>query len=845
MTERRPERRPLPTLFEVALGAHLHDIGKFMQRAIGDVDSLPETVRNRISDVLPVFDGRHTHVHALFSDAFFEECVDAHPLPAELDPRWIRDCAIYHHRPLNDGISVPNGSITHLVTEADRIAAAMERKKHDAEQESSPERRVRDQYRRTRLVAAPSQIHLGDRRKPARRYYPIAEISPASLFDLADEKLGAETLAQYLDEWKKFKAAYAELAARTKTSPDGYVEGLIALSERFCWSVPSSTIDDPDVSLHDHGRVAAAVAACLFGHHDAAGDVKDEAAIRDRGRRKFRLLTGDLSGIQSTLFRLKSENVKGLARLLRGRSFRMQMIAEAGARRVCQAFGLPPYNILQLAGGRFLILVPETAPGEAEAAVDRLRIEFDDWMLNQYVGDLVLNLGLTQSLSAKDLIENLPRVYQQLGAVAERAKLRPLRTRSFGVVELPFDAELEICAACGVRPATKRDDLDAAARCPACAAETELGRRLPKAEAVAIAPNAGATGAIFGLEFEALVDGKNRGVVTGFRRRPAATIQGLPAADRFFEAYTPRHTADSPTDKRLAQARKESGDDEVPNAGSLLTFAELAALSTWTNKDGRTIGRPMLALLKADVDNLGRVFTEGLGDRRSLSRTAALSRLMDAFFTGWLPDHLRTRFPNLYTVYAGGDDMMVLGPWLDVLRFAPALRDNFSRFSGGNESLTLSAGIELFDPKTPISLAAAGADARLDAAKHVDKEKDKICAVGPAELPMTWKEWSTALEQAEELHRLIEEGAISTALLYRLLTLDDRRRKAKTDPACADWRAKLGYTLWRSVKEKAMAGNKPVRERLLELMGVDPKLADASERPWSRVAITIALYRNR
>ena len=341
-----------------------------------------------------------------------------------------------------------------------------------------------------------------------------------------------------------------------------------------------------------------------------------------------------------------------------------------------------------------------------------------------------------------------------------------------------------------------------------------------------------------------LVSGEKSGASSGFRRRPSEIAEGLPAADRFIEAYTPRHTAETLKDERLTTARQESNDDGTPDEGDLLTFAELAALSI-QDGDGHAVGRPMLALLKADVDNLGRVFGEGLGNRRSLSRTATLSRLMDAFFTGWLPDHMRRHFPNLYTVYAGGDDLMVLGPWFDVLNFAPALRAAFDQFSGGNPSLTLSAGIELFNSKTPVSLAAAGAEARLEAAKQADKAKDRICAIGPNDAPMTWKDWDKVLEQAVELHGLVCEGKLSTALLYRLLTLDDRRRRAKFDPACADWRAKLGYTLYRSVKADAMAGNQSVREQLLGLMGIDPKLADASAPSYARAAITIALYRNR
>jgi CRISPR-associated protein Csm1 len=835
------DRRPLPTVHEVAIGAYLHDIGKFMQRAVGDIDKLSETVRNRVSDVLPVFNGRHTHFHALFSDAFFDECVDPNPAPPELDKRWMRDCAVYHHRPLSDGVAIPNGAITHLVTEADRVSSAMERKKRDEDEERSPEPRTRDRYRRVRLAATPSLIRLDGRQTSRKHYYPIKAIGPDALLDLKAEEAGADAIPQYQAEWEAFSADYVELAERTRNSLDGYVEGLIALGERFCWSVPSSTVDDPDVSLHDHGRVAAAVAASLYQHHAFAGDLTDDSAVRDRDRRKFRLLAGDLSGIQSTLFRLQTENVKGLARLLRGRSFRMQLLVEAAARRACEAFDLPLFNIIQLAGGRFLMVVAETGPGEANRRADELRAEIDAWMCDQFVGDLVLNLALGEPLSAGDLIGRLPDVYRGLNDAVERAKLQPLRTRSIGVVKLPFSAELGVCGACGVRPASTDDG--EGPRCAACASETKLGRRLPKAEAVAIrrSVNEG----VFGHEFQVLVEGRMNGSASDFRLRPLGIVNGRPAADRFFEAYTPRHTAKTLRDERLAKARRDSGDDGPPEEGDLLTFAELAALSTETNQSGLAIGRPMLALLKADVDNLGRVFGEGLGDRRSLSRTAALSRLMDAFFTGWLPDHLRGRFPYLYTVYAGGDDMMVLGPWLDVLNFAPALRSAFGRFSGGNPSLTLSAGVELFDPKTPISLAAAGAEARLEAAKHFDRAKDRISAIGPVDTPMTWKEWDKVLEQAEELHQLIGEQKISTALLYRLLQLDDRRRRARTDPACADWRAKLGYTLWRSVKADAMTGNQTVRDRLLGLMGIDARLADAPEPPYARAAITIALYRNR
>jgi CRISPR/Cas system-associated protein Cas10 (large subunit of type III CRISPR-Cas system) len=45
----------------------------------------------------------------------------------------------------------------------------------------------------------------------------------------------------------------------------------------------------------------------------------------------------------------------------------------------------------------------------------------------------------------------------------------------------------------------------------------------------------------------------------------------------------------------------------------------------WTAKENFT-GRSLLSFLKADVDNLGLIFSIGLGDNLSVARLASLSR---------------------------------------------------------------------------------------------------------------------------------------------------------------------------------------------------------------------------
>src|SRR5271165_1764901 len=157
-----PVRAPLPTCDEVTLGAFLHDIGKFSQRAFAKPAVLSPEVRARESDVLPSFQGRSSHWHALWTDFFFNEVVERNPLPRAVDRRWVRDCAVYHHKPLQDGVGVPHGSVTWLIAEADRIASGMERKQRDEGEDADPAGMGGERYRKTLLSSVFANIGIHD-----------------------------------------------------------------------------------------------------------------------------------------------------------------------------------------------------------------------------------------------------------------------------------------------------------------------------------------------------------------------------------------------------------------------------------------------------------------------------------------------------------------------------------------------------------------------------------------------------------------------------------------------------------------------------------------------------------
>lgn len=112
----------------------------------------------------------------------------------------------------------------------------------------------------------------------------------------------------------------------------------------------------------------------------------------------------------------------------------------------------------------------------------------------------------------------------------------------------------------------------------------------------------------------------------------------------------------------------------------------------------------MLGYLKADVDNLGAVFAFGLQETNSISRISTLSRMLDIFFSGYMQKLIEDNYPELYTVYSGGDDVLVIGPWDSITNFAKELNEEFKRFTCNNENLTLSAGIAFVKHKRGMHL---------------------------------------------------------------------------------------------------------------------------------------------
>ncbi|RMF80837.1 MAG: type III-A CRISPR-associated protein Cas10/Csm1 [Nitrospirae bacterium] len=867
------EKEPVPTRLEVALGALLHDIGKFMQRAHRR-DELPERSEAMDSTLCPVREhSRYSHKHVLWTDAFFD-WIEARGLsfPAGVDANRVRHFASFHHAPERH----PEPAMGWLSAEADRLASGLDRKPKEEEYEAAHGWTA---FRRQPLACLFDQVDLGEG-EARKNVYDLAPLEPGeALVPRPMEAWKREPGGMdYRSLWQGFESGFVRLCREGTGNPDLFLEGLLGLLERYAWAIPSSTMDLPDVSLFDHARVTAALAVAAHATLAAEGRLADAAHVKDRTAPRYRLVAGDLSGIQKAIFNLASEGVAGLARTLRARSFYLSAITDAAVVWLLAELELPSCCALQSAGGRFLLLAPadDRVEEKVEAVAGRIR----RWLLQRYYGELALYLVVGAPFGGESFREGrFAEVVQEVGERLEEAKLSPPLPPEGPVLDWvqfrPATGEsvFGACTVCGHRPAAHADER--ARRCAVCHEEARLGSFLPAARGLgwSLSPiEVREDGQRIARAVSFFGEGDEAPVHLAVYRRLPRVHHGLVRVEAFAweeegPVYRVRHLANhcprfgdgeggfSPEDPRLAGTA--SPDGQEAEAGQMLTFEQIGALAKVVDEDQRVRGKPFLAALKADVDNLGLIFSLGLrggagkGGRGSVSRYAALSRQLDLFFTGQLQARIRRRFPEVYTLYAGGDDLFLIGPWRKMVDLAREMNDAFRDYTGHNPNVHLSAAVELFRVHEPLRRIAERVEASLERAKgDVRRGRDRIALFGDVQ---PWNRLPALLEQGDRLSQWIRqrrrsggrEAGSSVAFVHRLFAYRDMARRVRdpdAEPRPGDyaWRAHLTYAIARNLLVQGRPRNPEELHFYERLRGDDGEALMAATIP-----LHIALYENR
>lgn len=841
------------SLDELVLGCLLHDMGKFLQRAHDRLSDVVGEPLDLESTLCPSRKGIYTHKHVLYTNAFFDMMRRENlTFPGMVNAQTVEYIASFHHKP--DSSPIPSASW--LCALGDRYSAGMDRREDEETSERSSSRTA---FRTTPLQCIFDEIILDQKAlgKPGRHAYRLSSLDPENpntLIPLKWPSGGADPQlpAQYSALWKQYWEDFRRLGKHgPRLSVRLFEESLLGLLERFTWAIPSSTVDAPDVSLYDHVRTTTAIAAALYRYHEASGDLDDINAIKAGSTPKFRFVAGDLSGIQSTLFTLQTQGVRGVNKILRARSFLMGAITESAALLTLEAFGLPLSSIVQLAGGRFLVLAP--ALENIEETLDEMRERFDLWLLEKYTGSLAVNLVASPPFPGTSFNSHpLRDVMRQLNWAIEDGKQRPLSKCRQGVVhrEYPHDTA---CMACGVRPGEKPSE--ASYRCPTCETEHQLGRMLVDANLMVWGkdlPSKWRPLEVLGLEMAVLEEHPLESMESALSiRRTRPEEMPIPWAFRSLANHVPIFKDDyewqDPRYDWIRDADMETG------AGCLKSFSHIASEALETSGERAFRGRPFLGLLKADVDYLGFIFGFGLkraeegSDRFTLSRLAQLSRMFDLYFTGYVKGLLHREFNSTYTVYAGGDDLLLIGPWRQTLSLTSRINETFRAYTGNNPNITISAGVTLLKPHYPVNRAVREAEEYLEESK--EQGRNRVCALIPK--AVSWERFNERMADAEWIHQRMQgDSPVSTGFVYRILELAGEAESvaSKADVRKAGWRARLAYHLARNIKARTSVERQQKIIEWLEHLGLDDQFRLTGDQPnivdW-RLPLSIALYRNR
>jgi len=385
-------------MYSIVIASLFHDIGKFMQRA--EV-SLSEQSKRMEEIICQVYKGKHSHFHVLWTNDFFENYIKF--FPEELEKSFVANLASFHHRPDNP--------LQAIISEADKLSSGMDRLKKDNDDEITG----RNIYKKERLLSIFNQIKLKkeNEREIGKYKYNLLPFLPEKEIFFPKEKNqllpkeGELLVDSYSKLWDEFIEKFSHININ---SIEKYVSSIFSILEFYTWSIPSSTIDIPDISLFDHSKTTAAIAACLYKYHSENDNLSIEN-VKDREIAKFRLVGGDISGIQKYIFDLSEGGVKGAGRILRARSFYIHILGKVTVHKILHKLNLPLICNIMEAGGKFTLLVPNL--DIVEKSLEDVYRDICNTTKSEFNGELTINLNWDTKLKGKDFdIDVFPKKYR-------------------------------------------------------------------------------------------------------------------------------------------------------------------------------------------------------------------------------------------------------------------------------------------------------------------------------------------------------------------------------------------------------------------------------------------------
>lgn len=686
-------------------GALLHDIGKVCYRT-----------------------GKRIN-HSKLGGDFLEQYLK----PNEEAERLL-NCVRYHHKDYLQKAKLDKNDLAYIVYEADNIASGMDRRENEGEEKGFDPKLNLDSI---------FSVFYSDKEIQVANKYPLIYKDINKAFNYPRKDISLATNSNYEALLNKIKSHFI-----TKDINQISINQLLQIIEEGFSYVPSSTnrAEVCDISLYVHSKITSAVASCMKLYFDEQQIQDYKKYCFNSGSKIFRnekiylLVSGDISGIQDFIYTIPS---KGALKTLRGRSLYIDLLLEEFIDEYLEQIGLSRANVLYSGGGHFYILAPNIE--DTKKAIDKLQAKMNRWLMENIGINLYLAIGMAEC-SANNLMKS--EAQGNLFAIVNK-KLKDDKTIRYSkdedFLEYIFNVEKEKdtakkeCNIChNLVDKLWKYNSDEEIACEFCLNLYKLGQDILTQDLVFVISEEKIDGGIkiFGKDKDLYMYAVNIESIDMFK-------------GKILRIYSKNNLLENDLAIRLylADYSAKNENDEV------MTFDDLAKSSCKIDK-----GIKRLGVLRLDVDDLGIAFSSGFVSDKdkiednlryaTLSRYADLSKDISMFFKVAINkicagdligcvDFEEKAFNILgiakapkrkvNIIYAGGDDLFLVGAWDEVLEVAIDINRAFKQFTNGK--LTLSAGMAMFSPTYPISKMAEIAGLLVQMSKN-RKDKNSIALFG-------------------------------------------------------------------------------------------------------------------
>lgn len=448
------------------------------------------------------------------------------------------------------------------------------------------------------------------------------------------------------------------------------------------------------------------------------------------------LISGDFYGIQKFIF--EGLTTKNAAKVLRAKSAFVQLFTSVISKYICNKLEIEEKYILSTNAGKFEILSPKMN----ENILKEIQETINQYFIKRFYGLSGINICFVSCI--KDDFEESKKykiLREKIANEIEKSKFKKFDLQTQEPI-LSYDKNItnqSLCKICNIR---KVKDVKAEESCcKVCDNFISLGKKLTTFKIDEIVKSD-----VIGIKFDDFI-------------------------------------CDVIIDEKIKSYVQKN------EQGEILEFDDFSKNSQ---------GAEAIGILKADVDGMGLFLKkENNSVTDCFENFDLFSKTLDNFFSLHIPRKMEKDFKNTYTVFAGGDDLFLLGSWDVILKLARFIESEFKRFVKSSE-LTISFGIAMAKPSKPISYLAHETEHLLENSKELEG-KDAITLFGET---VKWDSYKKVFKTLNEDLEKIDEKDINTAFLYRLLDFCEMSKKAKEFPLENMWKSKLVYSFTRNMDKK-------------------------------------------